>query len=125
MFIIFLNIVSVGNNVYNLSKHDRIQIIDTTFIKYPNIGGYIIQRWNLKYNDKDINGKIQNFIKSSKTSSPTDHSGAPSLSKSVTIFCILKQAEAFLVLVMFFVAGKGTILLILLIYLPIIKGFQF
>ena len=33
--------VSVGNNPYNLTKHDKIQITDTTIIKYPNTGGYL------------------------------------------------------------------------------------
>ena len=28
--------VSVGNDTYNLTKYDRIQITDTTNIKYPN-----------------------------------------------------------------------------------------
>ena len=71
--------VSVGNNTYNLTKYDRIQITDTTIIKYPNTGGYLLQNWVIKCNDKNNNGKIQNFIKSTKTNSPTGHSGATSL----------------------------------------------
>ena len=39
---IFLK-VSVGNDVYNLTKFERIQIEDTTNIKYPNNGGYLLQ----------------------------------------------------------------------------------
>ena len=35
--------VSVGNDTYNLTKYDKIQITDTTFIKYPNTGGYLLQ----------------------------------------------------------------------------------
>ena len=31
--------VSVGNDVYSLTKFDKIQITDTTGIKYPNTGG--------------------------------------------------------------------------------------
>ena len=31
--------VSVGDDVYNHSKNDRIQITDTTKIKYPNQAG--------------------------------------------------------------------------------------
>ena len=30
--------VSVGNDTYNLTKYNKIQIIDTTIIKYPNTG---------------------------------------------------------------------------------------
>ena len=52
---------------------------DTTFIKYPNNGGYLLQNWNIIANDKNNNGKISNFIKSTKTNSPTGDSGASSL----------------------------------------------
>ena len=30
--------VSVGNDTYNLTKYDKIQVTDTTEIKFPNIG---------------------------------------------------------------------------------------
>ena len=43
------------------------------------MGGYLLQNWNIKCNDKNNNGKIQNFIKSTKTDSPTGHSGATNL----------------------------------------------
>ena len=71
--------ISVGNNTYNLTKYDKIQIKDTTIIKSPNTGGYLLQNWVIKCNDKKNNGKIQNFIKSTKTNSPTGYSGATSL----------------------------------------------
>ena len=35
--------VSVGNDKYNLTKYDKIQITDTKIIKYPNTGGYLLQ----------------------------------------------------------------------------------
>ena len=35
--------VSVGNDTYNPTKYDKIQIIDTTIIKYPNTGSYFLQ----------------------------------------------------------------------------------
>ena len=68
--------VSVGNSTYNSAKNDKIQITDTTFSKYPNSGGYLLQNWNIKCNDKNNNGKIQTFIKSTITNSPTGYSGA-------------------------------------------------
>ena len=68
--------VSPGNDTYNLTKYDRIKITDTTVIKAPNSGGYLLQNWNMKRNDKNNNGKIQNFIKSTKTNSPSSYSGA-------------------------------------------------
>ena len=71
--------VSVGNDTYNLTKYDKIQITGTTIIKYPNTGGYLLQIWVIKCNDKNNNGKIQNFMKSTKTNSPTVYSGAEPL----------------------------------------------
>ena len=71
--------VSVGNDIYNLTKYDKIQLTDTTIIKYPNNGGYLLQNWNIRCNNKNNNGKISNFIKSTKSNSPTGDSGASSL----------------------------------------------
>ena len=71
--------VSVGNDTYNLTKYDKIQIMDTTNIKYPNKGGYLLQKWVIKCNDKNNNGKIQKFKKLTKTNNPTGYSGATSL----------------------------------------------
>ena len=70
---------SVGNDIYNLTKYDKIQITGTTIIKYPNTEGYLLQIWVVKCNDKNNNGKIQNFMKSTKTNSPTGYSGAEPL----------------------------------------------
>ena len=70
---------SVGKDVCNLTIYDEIQITDTTIIKNPNTGGYLLQNWIAKYIDRNKNGKIQNFIKSTKTKSPTSLSCATSL----------------------------------------------
>ena len=71
--------VSVGNDTYNLTNIKKIQITDTTVIKSPNTGGFLLQNWNIKCNDKNSPGKIQNFIRSIKTNSPSSNSGATSL----------------------------------------------
>ena len=71
--------VSVGNDTCNLTKYDKIQIKDTTIFKHLNTGVYLLQNWIKKCNDKNNNGKIQNFKKSTKTNSPTGYSGATSL----------------------------------------------
>ena len=71
--------VTVGNDTYNLSKYNKIQLTDTTSIKYPNTGGYLLPGWRIYCNDKNNNGKIQDFIKSTKTNSPTGLSGATTL----------------------------------------------
>ena len=71
--------VSVGNDTYNLTKYNKIQIIDMTEIKYPNIGSDLLQKWNINCNNKNNVSKVGDFIKSTKTNSPTGHSGATSL----------------------------------------------
>ena len=71
--------VSVGNDTYNLTKYNKIQILDTTEIKYPIIGSDLLQKWNIKCNNKINQSRITNFIKSTRKNSPTGHSGATSL----------------------------------------------
>ena len=71
--------VSVGNDTYNLTKFNKIQILDTTEIKYPNIGSDLLQKWNITCNNKNNVSKVGDFIKSTRTNSPTGHSGATSL----------------------------------------------
>ena len=71
--------VSVGNDTYNLTKYNKIQITDTTEIKYPNIGSDLLQKWNINCNNKNNVSKVGDFIKSTKTNSPTGDSGATSL----------------------------------------------
>ena len=70
---------SVGNDTNNLTNYDKTQFKDTTFTKYPNTVGYLLQNWVLNCNDNNFSGKIQNFIKSTKTNSPTGFSGAESV----------------------------------------------
>ena len=50
--------VSVGNDVYNLTNFDEIQITDTTKNENPNTSGYLLQNW---VNDKNNSGKISVF----------------------------------------------------------------
>ena len=71
--------VSVGNDTYNLTKYNKIQITDTTEMRYPNIGSDLLQKWNIKCNNKNNQSRITDFIKSTKTNSPTVYSGATSL----------------------------------------------
>ena len=68
--------VSVGNDIYNLTKYDKISITDVTEIKFPNRGSQLLQKWNIYGNKKIYQSRIFDFIRSSKTGSPTDNSGA-------------------------------------------------
>ena len=36
--------VSVGNDIYHLTKYERIQITDTTIIKYPKTSGNLLHK---------------------------------------------------------------------------------
>ena len=85
--------VSVGNDIYNLTKYNKILLTDITIIKYPNTGGYLLQNWNIKCNDKNYNGKIQSFLKSTKSSSPTGDSGADSLPPIGTAFMYIETTS--------------------------------
>ena len=52
---------------------------DTTIIKAGNTGNYLLPYWKIVCNDKNNSGKLQNFIKSTKTKSPSSELGATSL----------------------------------------------
>ena len=85
--------VSVGNDTFNLTKYDKIQITDTTEIKYPNIGSDLLQKWNIKCNNKNNISKVGDFIKSTKTNSPTGSSGATSLSPIGDAFMYIETSS--------------------------------
>ena len=85
--------VTVGNDTYNLSKYNKIQLTDSTIIKYPNTGGYLLPGWRIFCNDKNNNRKIQDFIKSTKTNSPTGFSGATSLSPIGDAFMYIETSS--------------------------------
>ena len=78
--------VSVGNDTCNLTTYDKINLSDTTVMKAGNTGASLLQNWNINCNDKNNNGKISNFIKSTKTKSPTGDSGATALPPIGTAF---------------------------------------
>ena len=71
--------VSVGNDTYNLTKYNKIQLTDTTVMRTGINGITVLPYWRIACNDRNNNGKVSNFIKSTKTNSPTSHSGATSL----------------------------------------------
>ena len=85
--------VSVGNDTYNFTIYEKVKITDTIVIKFPNTGGYILQNWVIKCNDINNNGKIQNFIKSTKTNSPTPQSGVESLHPKGNSFMYIETSS--------------------------------
>ena len=76
-----------------LSKYNKIQFIDTTVNEFPNTGGYRLQNWVIKCNDKNNSGKMKNFIKSTKTNSPTGYSGATSLPPNGNSFLYIETSS--------------------------------
>ena len=85
--------VSVGNDTYNLTKYNKIQLTDTTVMKAGNNGGYLLPYWGIVCNDKNNNGKITNFIKSTKTNSPTGSSGASNLPPVGSAFMYIETSS--------------------------------
>ena len=71
--------MSVGIDTYNLTKHDKLHITDSTELKFLNIGTDLLQKWNIESNNKSNNSKVGNFIKSTITNTPTSYSGATNL----------------------------------------------
>ena len=71
--------VSVGNDTYNLTKYNKIQLIDVTEIRYPNIGITLLPKWKIKNLNKINGAKLGNFLRSTFTNSPTSQTGATAL----------------------------------------------
>ena len=85
--------VSISINVYNFTKYDKIQYIDQTVIKQSNQGGYLFQNWKFNCIDKNGNGKINILLKSTKSSTPTNNSGAKSRSPIGNSFKYIKASS--------------------------------
>ena len=80
------------DDTYNLTKHNKIQLSNTTFIKQLN-GQYLLLQWKLICNDKNNNGIVFNFIRAARSSSPTDYSGASSLPPIGTSFTYIETSS--------------------------------
>ena len=84
--------VSVGNDIYHLTKYNKYYLNDITSMISPNSGGYLLQRWVIECKDKNNSGKVSNFIKSTRTRSPTDDSGSTSLPPIGRAFMYIKTS---------------------------------
>ena len=58
--------VSVGSDVYNLSKHDKKQIMDTTISKTGKSGTDILPYWKIVSNEENLGVKCRNFVDPTK-----------------------------------------------------------
>ena len=68
--------VSVRNDTYNLSKYKKLSISYVTEIKFPYSGIEFLQKWNILCNNKINQARINDFIKTTKSNSPTGESRA-------------------------------------------------
>ena len=59
--------VSVGKDTYNLTKYGKTQITDSRVVRVGNGGAFILPLWKILCNNKNNNGKISNFIKTTRT----------------------------------------------------------
>ena len=71
-------------------------------MKSGNIGAYLLPYWKIICNDKNNNGKITNFIKSTKTNSPTGDSAATSPPPIGNAFMYMETSPANHGIIVFF-----------------------
>ena len=79
--------------IHNLTKYNKIQLTDTTVIKNANIGNAVLPYWKIICNDKNNNGKISNFIKSTKTNPRTSQTGANFVPPIGTAFMYIETSS--------------------------------
>ena len=85
--------VSIGNDTYNLTKYNKISITDITEIKFPNSGDALLQKCKIYCNNKNNQSRINDFIKSTKTNSPSSYSGATSPSPIGSSFMYIETSS--------------------------------
>ena len=61
-------------------------------MKYSNTGHDLLYKWAIKCNNKNNAGKIQDFIKSSVSLSPTGHSGPDGLAPITIAFMYIETS---------------------------------
>ena len=64
-------------------------------MKSGNTGGYLLPYWKIICNDENNNGKIQNFIKSTKTNSSTGGSGVTILPPIGSAFIYIETSSSY------------------------------
>ena len=84
--------VSVGNDTYNLTKYDKIHLIDVTEMRSPNMGYELLPKWRTKNLHKNNGSEAGNFLKSTTTSSPTGESGATTLTPIGSAFMYIETS---------------------------------
>ena len=71
--------ISVLSDVFDLTKNVGNQIIDTPIIKTGKAGPFLLTLWKVEYNQGVVAGKSSNFIRATKSTSPTPISGSSTI----------------------------------------------
>ena len=85
--------VSVGNDIYNLTNYDKIQLTDVTEIRNPNTGYDLLPKGRIKKLHKNNGSEAGNFLKSTVTISPSSNSGATVLRPIGTAFMYIETSS--------------------------------
>ena len=85
--------ISVGNDIYNLTKYNEISLTDITEIRAPNSGADLLQKWKIQCRDIIGDSEPSKFLKSTKTSSPTPDTGATILPPIGSAFMYIETSS--------------------------------
>ena len=84
---------SVGSSPYNLTKNNKIQIVEFTEKKSLNVDSDLLQKWNNKCSNKSNDSDFGNFLQSTITNSPTDYSGATNVPPIISAFMYIETSS--------------------------------
>ena len=84
--------VRINNTPYNLQIYNKTQISDTTKLIFPNTGTDLLQNWKIICNNRLDAGVPSDFLKSTKTNSPTSQAGSTSLPPIGTCFMYIETS---------------------------------
>ena len=71
----------------------KTQSTDTIIIKFPNVGGHLLQNWVIKCSYTNGKRNLQSFIRSTKSNSPSSYSGAIALPPIGTSFMYIETSS--------------------------------
>ena len=105
--------VSVGNDTYNLTKYDKIQITDTTIIKSANTGGYLLEQRNIKSNGKNI--VVENKTSQNQQEQTVHHLTVDQLLYLLSVIVLCTSGQVLIIMVIMFLSASNEQILIKLV----------
>ena len=76
-----------------MTKYNKIHLTDITEMRYPDISADLLQKWNIKCNNRINQSRKIDFIKSTKTNSPKSESGATSIPQRGNSFMHIESSS--------------------------------